>query len=122
MDDIATTFTDRTFRYTQIDRQGDIAVYTQQHKDGGQTRYEVVRIRVRAAHTWPNGETTPEHEAYPGASVWGKDGWTFFTLAAAQAHAAILRGQQAETQPEGSTPEPDADEDADSNGHSHGKA
>jgi len=94
MQTVATACADRTFGYTQIERQGDLAIYAQTHKEGGQARYEVVIIRVRAAHTWPNGDTTPEHEAYPGANAWGRDGWTFFTLPAAQAHAEALARQK----------------------------
>jgi hypothetical protein len=59
-------FDDSVFTYTQVERLGDIAIYQQTHKASQVERYEVVKIRVRPAHTWPNGTTTPEHEAYPG--------------------------------------------------------
>jgi hypothetical protein len=90
MEPIATAWQDRTFTYTQIERQGMYAIYAQTHKEGGQTRFEVIRIRVRAEHTWPNGNTTPEHEGYPGPSTWGVDGFTHATLEDAQQHLAHL--------------------------------
>ena len=80
MDLIATAWQDRTFTYTQIERQGMSAIYAQTHKEGGQTRYEVIRIRIRPEHTWPNGNTTPEHEGYPGGTAWGRDGWTLYRM------------------------------------------
>ena len=90
MDPLATAWQDRTFAYAQIERQDMFAIYSQQHKEGGQTRYEVIRIRIRPEHTWPNGNTTPEHEGYPGPSVWGVDGFTHYTLEGAQQHLAKL--------------------------------
>jgi hypothetical protein len=63
---IPTAFTEGHFRYAQIERHDPLAVYSQTHLQAGVTRYEVVRIRVAAAHTWPDGHITPEHEAYPG--------------------------------------------------------
>ena len=76
---VATKFHDQTFTYTQLAREGMYALYEQQHKQGDVRRYEVVRLRIRPPHTWPDGHTTPEHEAYPGATAWGTDGWTFHT-------------------------------------------
>jgi hypothetical protein len=79
MEPVAPEFTDQTFRYSQLERQGTIAIYQQQHKASGIIRYEVVRIRIRKARIWPNGVSTPDQEAYPAASAWGQDGWTFYT-------------------------------------------
>jgi hypothetical protein len=33
---------------------------------------------------------TPEKEAYPPATKWGIDGWTFYHLRDAEAHLAAL--------------------------------
>ena len=84
MQPLVTEFEDRTFRYAQMERQGTVAIFTQTHKLGGGVRYEVVRIRVAPAHTWPNGTTSPEREVYPGSYAWGREGWTFHRLPAAQ--------------------------------------
>jgi hypothetical protein len=107
MEPIALTFEDSRFSYAQLERHGVIAVYTQTHKGSGTQRYEVVRIRVQKAHTWPNGQTTPDKEAYPGATTWGRDAFTFFDLASAReemtdwsaARAASPRATDAATPP-----------------------
>jgi len=75
---------DGRFRYAQVERRENVALYTQTHKASGHVRYEVIKIKIQAEHTWPNGVTTPEKEAYPGSGSWGRDGWTFFALATAQ--------------------------------------
>jgi hypothetical protein len=94
MQPIDTAFDEGRFRYTQLERHGDIAIYEQQHKENPQVvRYEVIRIRVQPEHTWSSGQTTPEREAYPGASVWGRLGFTCFALEEARALAAGLQAQ-----------------------------
>lgn len=91
---LPTTFEDRLFRYAQVSREGDIAIFTQTHKASGHVRYEVVLIRVQPAHTWPTGVTTPEKEAYPGSTSWGRLGHTCFSLPEAQALATTWRQQR----------------------------
>src|SRR5262245_60703796 len=90
---LPTAFEDPRFRYVQIERQGDLAIFSQTHKASGCVRYEVVLIRVQPAHTWPTGSTTPEKEAYPSSTSWGRLGHTCYTLAQAQALAATWRKQ-----------------------------
>ena len=85
MKPVALIFEEGKFRYTQLERHGDLAIYRQELKSSGVKRYEVVRIRTAGEHVWPNGTTSPKREVYPGRHAWGKDGWTFFTLADAQA-------------------------------------
>ena len=87
-------FEDKTFVYTQLARQGSLALYRQDMKTSGVTRYEVVRIKVLPAHLWPNGDLTPEHEKYPSAKAWGRDGWTFYTLPDAEAALRALVAAQ----------------------------
>lgn len=94
MQPIATQFEDRTFRYTQVERHGPLAIYCQEHKQGHVTRYEVVRIRVAPEHQWPNGDVTPEREVYPGTTQWGSWGWTTYTLAQAQMLLAELAARR----------------------------
>ena len=74
MQPLSTAFEDRLFRYTHVEREGDIAIFCQTHKESGCARFEVVKIRVQPAHTWPNGTTSPEREAYPGSGSWGRWG------------------------------------------------
>jgi hypothetical protein len=90
-------FEDRLFRYAQVERAGDVAIFTQTHKATGRVRYEVVRIRIQPAHTWPTGVTSPEKEAYPGPGSWGKFGQTCFTLG--EAHIIVEAWQAQEPQP-----------------------
>ena len=89
------TFTDRTFRYDQIARQGMLAIYRQTHNVSGIQRYEVVKISTHPAQVWPNGAESPEREAYPGANAWGRLGWTFHTHASAQNYFHALRAREA---------------------------
>jgi hypothetical protein len=94
---LPTAFEDRLFRYAQIERTGDVAIFTQTHKASGHVRYEVVLIRVQKEHAWPNGNITPEKEAYPGSTSWGRLGQTCYTLPEAQALAETWRQQRAVT-------------------------
>jgi hypothetical protein len=87
-------FEDSRFRYAQVERTGDLAIFTQTHKGSGHQRYEVVLIRVQKEHTWPNGNITPEKEAYPGSTSWGRLGQTCYTLPEAQAVAETWRQQR----------------------------
>lgn len=96
MTPLSTQFEDRNFVYEQLAREGMIALYSQTHKEGGQVRYEVVRIHEAKEHTWPNGMTTPEHEAYPGAGLWGREGFTYFSREDAEQHMARWVAQHAE--------------------------
>jgi len=96
MQQVADAFTEGAYRYEQVTRQGDWAIYRQTHRENAAVqRYEVVRIRVVKAHTWPNGTETPEHEGYPGATRWGVDGFTVYTLAEAESLLAELQTKAA---------------------------
>ena len=97
MQPIETEFEDGRFRYTQLERHGDVALYCQEHKESHAQRFEVIRIRIQREHTWPTGVTTPEKEAYPGAGTWGKMGWTFFKREEAEEKVAELLATQEST-------------------------
>ena len=99
MQPLVTEFEDRTFRYAQVERHGNVAIFTQTHKLGGVVRYEVVRIRVAPEHTWPNGSTSPEREVYPHSNLWGRDGFTFHHLPAAQALLQRLQQGMGDAEP-----------------------
>jgi len=95
MEPLPVSFRDRGFLYEQIERQEDVALYTQTNH-AGIVRYEVVRIRIQREHTWPNGTTTPEKEAYPGSNSWGTLGWTFIERPLAEDKLRALLGTPAE--------------------------
>ena len=85
MQPIATDFTEGNYRFTQVERRGDFAIYQQQHRQApGVIRYEVVKIRVQPEHTWPDGRTSPEREVYPSSSSWGTLGYTVYRIEEAQ--------------------------------------
>ena len=96
---------DGRFQYVQVERRENVALYTQTHKASGTIRYEVIKIKIQAEHTWPNGVTTPEKEAYPGSGSWGRDGWTFFALAPAQQKMGELLASAADEPPPSATAE-----------------
>ena len=91
---------DGRFQYVQVERRDNVALYTQTHKASGTIRYEVIKIKIQAEHTWPNGVTTPEKEAYPGSGSWGRDGWTFFEITAAQQKMRELLASAADDPPQ----------------------
>src|SRR5437762_10301672 len=64
------------FQFQQICRLGGVALFAKiavHHINPG---YEVVLVRIRKETTFPNGKTTPEHEAMPSSEQWGTYGWT----------------------------------------------
>ena len=94
MDTLPLIIEDALFRYTQVTREGTLAIYTQEHKPSGVCRYELIRIRVQRAWTPPGGTLIPAHEVYPSASRWGREGWTFYHEDAARAAMVDLQRQQ----------------------------
>jgi len=71
---LPTEHDDKTFTYTQVEREGDIAIFCQAHKAYRSQRFEVVKIRVQPAHTWPNGPRARSAKRIPAATVgapWG---------------------------------------------------
>jgi len=61
--------------YSQIFRQGDVAIYCAKGK-GGRIEYEVVKIQVLPAEEI-NGRSYPVREAFPSNSEWGSLGFTY---------------------------------------------
>ena len=59
------------FDFEQLRREGDIAIFVTQKPPFTFKSYEVVIIQKRDAYTWPNGQTTPAHEAMPSSRDWG---------------------------------------------------
>ena len=80
--------------YTQVSREGDIAIYSQQHQEGTATRFEVIVVQHFDERPLPNGRMQEAGEYYPGSSQWGRAGWTCLTLEEAQALAQEQRVKQ----------------------------
>ena len=74
---LKTDFTRKGVRCRQLARTDKAALYEVCRDESKQIGYEVFQIKVAKEHTWPNGETTPEHEAYPGNEDFGKTAWYF---------------------------------------------
>ena len=70
------------------------AIYRQMRPHWKSPRYEVIVIRIAKEHTWPDGNTTPEHEAYPSSSSWGSLGTSHYTLVEAQERLARVASAQ----------------------------
>jgi hypothetical protein len=73
------------FDFTLIKRNGDVALLSKCKPGHRLTHYEVVIVQHRKAVTFPNGKTTPAHEAMPSAEDWGTLGWSPYDLKAAHA-------------------------------------
>lgn len=106
MEPLKTQFDIGDYRFTQIKREGGLAIFEQHHKEHDRmVRYEVVKIQHQREHTWPNGVTTPAKEAYPSIGSWGKAGWTCLNRQEADALFAQLQKSPAD---------PEADDETDS--------
>jgi hypothetical protein len=75
----------RRWTYTQVSRDGDIAIYRLQHREGTAERFEVIVVQQLKERPLPNGQTQEAGEYYPRASQWGRAGWTCFTMEEAKA-------------------------------------
>lgn len=87
---LATEITRNGWTHTQVDRNGDFAIYMRT-LDGTRKHFEVIRIqKTKKEHTWPNGKVTlAGTESYPGDQSWGRNGWTYMSL-----HAAVQKFEQ----------------------------
>lgn len=74
-------------KWTQIQREGDLTIYTQVFKgeENEVVYFNTMWVRRRAEKVWPNGQVTPAREALPTESEWGLYGWTYTTLKHAEA-------------------------------------
>lgn len=82
MTPLPAAFKDRGFDFKQIDRQGEIALFSK--TKGNNRSFEVVIVQKCPEHTWPNGNTSPAHEAMPSPETWGRCGFTYTTLESAR--------------------------------------
>ena len=98
MKPLDTTFIEKGFTYTQLERDGNLAIYRQE-KPNQNPCFEVVKIRHQKeskfkVHAGTSEETTvlnPEKELYPNSEQWGDLGWTFRTIGEAQERFSELK-------------------------------
>lgn len=83
-------FSIHNWTYTQVSREGDIAIYRQKHKTGTAVRYEGIVVQHLKEKLMPKGYVREAGEYYPGSSYWGLAGWSFYDLEEAQEHARAL--------------------------------
>jgi hypothetical protein len=92
---LATEFRHGGFRYRQVKREGNVAIFAQS-KGGAVLSYEVVVVRVKPGGVAPSGTVFPTREAYPSTAEWGQFAWTCMTLERAEARFAGLVQEMAE--------------------------
>lgn len=93
-DRLPKNFSLRGFRYTQVKRENDHAIYLQENDVPIDSKdyyfyYEVIQIKKQKAHqTIIKGQSIlyPEKEVYPNNKSWGLSGWTFKSFTHAEAH------------------------------------
>jgi hypothetical protein len=89
MELLKTDFIKKGVSYLQLKRTESLAIYEVQHANSPKG-YEVFKIKVAPAHTWPNGKTTPEHESYPGDNAFGKTAWYYPSLELAEKRFQLI--------------------------------
>ena len=71
------------FDFKQIKRVGDVAIFQQSKPTWPDVRYEVVKIGKHSGY-YLGGSKLESAETYPGASLWGIQGWTYIDLEEAE--------------------------------------
>ena len=84
MKELAKSFTKWNWNFTQIKREGKVALYSKTKKGHTFPTYEVIIIQVRKAETLPRGVFYPERESFPYSEQWGTYGWSYSTLSDAE--------------------------------------
>jgi hypothetical protein len=69
--------TKKGYTYTQVYREGKLAIYKQQKHE--RCFYEAIRIKSHNGYTLGGAYIAPA-ETYPSSSVWGIDGFTYHTV------------------------------------------
>jgi hypothetical protein len=85
MKKLETEFTKKGFKYTQITRKGNAAIYKQESVsvDEPKANYEVVQIKSHNGYEI-GGSKIAAAEVYPGSTQWGLLGWTYQDLPTAE--------------------------------------
>jgi hypothetical protein len=76
------------FHHKQLRRVGNVAIFRRQGLTCPNPHYEVVKISKHNGYKI-GGARVEAAETYPGASLWGLQGWTCQTLEAAQVQFKI---------------------------------
>lgn len=87
-------FTKKGFKYTQVERKGNVAIYKQENSKvkNPKSNYEVVQIKSHNGYEI-GGSKIAAAEVYPGTSQWGMLGWTHLDLPSAEKRfKRLIRG------------------------------
>lgn len=87
-------FIKKGFKFTQIERKGNIAIYKQESLkvEKPKANYEVVQIKSHNGYEI-GGSKIAAAEVYPGSSQWGLLGWTHLDLSSAEKRfKKLIRG------------------------------
>ena len=76
-------FTRCGFYHKQVMREGNVAIFERGPLNGDSTHYELVNISSHNGYKMGNSYIEAA-ETYPGASLWGLQGWTYMTLGEAK--------------------------------------
>lgn len=90
---LAITFVSGGFRFFQIHRVGQVALFLKRKHPSGTLSYEVVKIRQLSARAVFEVEY-PASEAMPPSERLGVDGWTFADINTAQSKFRALAEAQ----------------------------
>ena len=83
MKTLDTQFKNDGFNFTQIDRTGNVALFSKSKPPVNGKSYEVVLVQKHKAFKI-RGLDNAAREAMPGSEQWGEFGWTFLDLTAAK--------------------------------------
>ena len=73
------TFTSKQFNHNQIKRIGNLAIYKRGKPEHKTDHYEVIKITSHNGYVIAGQHIAPS-EVYPGASMWGVNGFTCLTI------------------------------------------
>tara|TARA_Y100000310_G_scaffold345698_1_gene468473 strand:+ start:7355 stop:7660 length:306 start_codon:yes stop_codon:yes gene_type:complete len=76
-------FVRSNFYHKQIKRVGDVAIYKRRDIKSNDFHYEVVKIGRHNGYK-AGTQYIEATETYPGASLWGLQGWTYLSLEKAE--------------------------------------
>ena len=87
-------FVKKGFKYTLVERKGNVAIYKQESakiKDS-KPNYEVIQIKSHNGYEI-GGSKIAAAEVYPGSTQWGILGWTHLDLVSAEKRfKKLIRG------------------------------
>jgi hypothetical protein len=89
MQPLPTAFTYHGFRFRQLAREGDVALFEKRKPAHSRPGYEVVIVKLHPAQTI-HGRAYVERESMPRSESWGTLGWSFTDLESAQTKFRLL--------------------------------